>query len=192
MRCRIVLLGVFALSALCAAAPDPVIAERGGDQITVSQARALLAAAEPDARHRLQTDQAALKDFLRNVLIQRAVLAEAQGQKWEQKPEVAALLARTREQVVAQSYLAAHAMPPAGYPSEAEVQAAYDQNKAQFMQPRGYHLAQLFVPKPAPGTPDDGKRRLAALRVQVERGRLAFSPTQPVTSPACSISTWAG
>ncbi len=159
---------------VCAAAPDPVIAERGAEQITVSQARALLAAADPDSRHKLLTDQAALKDFLRNVLVQRAILAEALGQKWDQKPDVAALLARAHDQVVAQSFLAAHAELPSGFPSEAVVQAAYDQNKAQFMQPRGYRLVQLFAAKPAAGSVDDGKRRLATLRAQVDRGRLAF------------------
>ena len=164
-----------ALLVLCAAAPDPVIAERGAEQITVSQARGLLAGTDADTRHKLTTDQAALKEFLRNVLVQRAILAEARGQRWDQRPDVSALLARARDQVVAQSFLAAHAVPPAGYPSEPEVQTAYDQNKAQFMQPRGYHLAQLYTPKPAAGAPDDGKRRLAALRAQVERGRLVFA-----------------
>ncbi len=166
---------VLAVLGLCAAAPDPVIAERGGDQITVGQARALLASVDADTRRKLSTDQTALKDFLRNVLVQRAILAEAQAQKWEGKPEVAALLVRAHDQVVAQSFLAAHALPPAGYPSETELQAAYDGNKAQFMQPRGYHLAQLYVPRPAAGAPDDGKRRLSALRAQVERGRVAFA-----------------
>ena len=161
--------------AICAAGSDPVIAERGAEQITVSQARALLAGTDADTRRKLVTNPAALKEFLRNVLVQRAILAEAQAQKWEQKPDVAALLARARDQVVAQSFLAACALPPAGFPSEAEVQAAYDQNKAQFMQPRAYHLVQLYVPKPPAGAADVGRRRLAALRAQVEHGRLVFA-----------------
>jgi peptidylprolyl isomerase len=164
------------LASLCgAAAADPVIAERGQDRITVSQARAMIAAVDPDTRRRLTIDPNALKEFLRNVLVQRAVLAQAQAEKWEQRPDVANLLARTREQVVVKSYLAAHAMPPPAFPSEAEIKAAYEQNKAQFMQPRGYHLVQLFVPKPAAGAADDGKRRLAALRTQIERGHLAMA-----------------
>jgi peptidylprolyl isomerase len=168
---RLLFLAVLTL----AAADDPVIAERGADHITLSQVRAMIAAVDPDTRRKLTTDQAALQNFLRNELVARAILAQAAAENWDQRPDVAALLQRARDQVITQSYLAGHAALPAGYPSEAEVKAAYDQNKARFMQPRSYHLEQIFLPAANAASADDGRKKLAALRTQIEHGKLAFN-----------------
>lgn len=161
--------------ALAAAAPDPIIAERGRDQITLGQARAMVAGLDADARKKLTATPAAMTDFLRNILVQRAVLEEAQSVRWDQRADVASLIARARDQVIAQTFLAAHATPPTTYPSDAELQAAYTANKAQFMQPRAYHLAQIYTVKPPTGTNEDGRAKLAALRPQIERGRIAMA-----------------
>ena len=59
------------------------------------------------------------------------------------------------------------ATPPADYPSQAEIQAAYDKAKPQLMQPRGYRLTQLFVTLPANASPaaaEQAKHTLATLR----------------------------
>ena len=148
---------------LAAAAPDPVVAVRGNDQITASQVRALIANADPQTRVKLTTDPAALQTVIRNALLQRGVLEEARAANWDRKPEIAALLARTRDTAIAQSFLASHATIPAGYPSEVELQAAYEQARPQLMQPRGYHLLQLFVALPAGSPAADSDRAKAAL-----------------------------
>jgi peptidylprolyl isomerase len=114
-----------------------------------------------------------MQEFLRNVLLQQAILDEARAQKWDQRPEVAALLQRARDQVLTQSFLSAQAPVPAGYPSEAEVQAAYDQNKNRLMQPRTYHLAQIVLTS-ATAHGDDARKRLADLRARLLRGRVNF------------------
>jgi peptidylprolyl isomerase len=156
---------------LCAAAaPDPVVAVRGNDAITASQARALIAAADPDLRHRLQTDPSAVTSLVRDTLLQHAILAEAEAQHWDQNPEVAAVLRRARETVLLQTYLAAQAKIPAGYPSETEIQAAYEQAKPQLMQPRSYHLVQVTLA--ANGAALDAVReKLAALQHDISHGR---------------------
>jgi peptidylprolyl isomerase len=160
---------------LCAAAEDPIIAQRGPDQITASEARALIAGTDAETRHKLSTDRAALQEFLRNLLVQRALLEQADAEGWARRPDVAALLRRAHDQVIAQSFLAAQASLPAGYPSEAEIEAAYEQNKQRFLQPRAYHLAQIFLPRAAMASAEDGKRKLAPLRAQIQRGKLAFN-----------------
>ncbi len=154
-------------------AADPVLAERGAARITASQARAMLAGTEGELRRRLATDPAALRGFLRDALLRQAVLDEARAQKWEQRPDVAAALQRAHDQVVAASFLAAQAALPAGYPSEAEIQAAYAQTKAQLMQPRTYHVMQIFLPA-ASLHGDEGRRRLAELRSRIQHGRAGF------------------
>ena len=182
---------VAALPVIClllgAAADDPVLAERGDDHITTSQARAFIASADAATQHRLTTDPAALKEFLRNLLLQRAMLKQALAEKWDQRQDVAALLQRAREQILVQSYLAGHAPLPAGYPSDADVQAAYEQNKGRFMQPRSYHLTQIFLPRGAYAAPEDGRKKLVAIHAQIQRGKLSFDAAAKQGAPLQSL-----
>ena len=161
---------LLSLTPVLAHADDPVVAERAGDHITVSQARVLLGSLDPDARKKLEAGSA-VSDLLRNLLLQRAVLQEAEAQKWQDRPEVAALLQRARDQLVSQSFLAAQATLPAGYPSDAEIQAAYEQNKPKLMRPRGYQLSEIFLPgtaadqpRPAPPASRSGAARVTQAR----------------------------
>ena len=172
---KIVLAAVLACTVAAAAenTADPVVAERGAIQITSSRARAMLAGTDAELHQRLAADPTALRAFLRDALLQQAVLSEARAQKWEQRSDVAAAIQRARDQVVAASFIAAQASLPQGYPSEAEVQAAYAQNKAQLMQPRTYRLTQIFLPA-ASLHGDDGRRRLADLRTRVQHGHGNF------------------
>ncbi len=157
-----------------AAAADPVIAVRGTDQITASQVRALIASTDPQTRNKLTTDPKALQDVIRNALIQRGVLAAARAANWERRPEVAAMLARARDAALAQSFLASHTAPPPGYPSEAEIEAAYQQAKPQLMQPRAYRVSQLAIQLPPTASAqqiDAARRTLAAARDAFTAGR---------------------
>ena len=138
------LLLLLVASPLARAAEDPVVAQRGKDHVTLGQARAILAGLDADNRHKLAAGPA-LTDFLRNVLLQRAVLAEAQAQHWDQRPEIAAMLQRARDLAVAQSFLASQATMPQDYPTDADISTAYEQNRQRFMQPRLYHLSQVVV-----------------------------------------------
>jgi peptidylprolyl isomerase len=58
---------------------------------------------------------------------------------------VAAEIERARQSVVAETYLQSVSAAPQDYPSEAELQEAYDKNKTAFLVPRSYRLAQIFV-----------------------------------------------
>jgi peptidylprolyl isomerase len=156
---------------LSAAAADPVVAVRGTDQITASQVRALITAADPQTRAKLASDPKALQDAVRNALIQRGVLEAARAANWERRPEVTAMLARTRDAAIAQSFLASHAAPPAAYPSEAEIQAAYEQAKPQLMQPRAYQLTQLSIPLAPTASP----QQIDAARNTLNAARNAFA-----------------
>jgi peptidylprolyl isomerase len=168
-----------ALALLAAAAPDPVVAVRGADQITASQVRALIAGADPQTRAKLAQDPGALQTLIRNALLQKAVLEAARAANWDRKPEIVAMLTRTRDLAIAQSFLASHAAPPAGYPTEAEIEAAYEQAKPQLMQPRGYHLSQLFLTLPASASTaeiDHAKQTLASLQAGFAAGRPGALP----------------
>jgi hypothetical protein len=171
------ILALAAAVLISAAAPakgdDPVVAEQGATQLTAAQARGLVASADPETRKKLAADPAALKGFLRDYLLGQAILAAATGAQWDKRPDIVALAQRAHDTAIAESFLQAQATPPAAYPSEAEIQAAYTQNRAQLMQPRGYRLSQIFAA--ATGTAQDAARHvLADLRAQILHGRLSF------------------
>ena len=167
------LLPVLALL-LLAAAPDPVVAVRGNESITASQVRALIAAADPETHRHLQTDPTAVTALVRDALLQRAILAEAEARHWDQNAEIAALLRRARETVLVQSYLAAQAKIPADYPTEADIEAAYNQNKGQLLQPRAYKLLQAALTAQPRQSNDTARQKLASLQQDIARGRVKF------------------
>lgn len=162
---------------LAAAAPpaaDPVVAVHGDESLTASQVKALIAGTDPDTRKRLQSSQDALKTLISDTFLQHAVLAAAQQAKWDEKPEIAALLRRIREKAIIESFLAGQAPVPADYPSEAELQAAYEKAKPQLMQSRQYHLAQAFITVAAGASAEDARRKLTVLQKDVMAGRTGW------------------
>jgi parvulin-like peptidyl-prolyl isomerase len=65
-------------------------------------------------------------------------------------------------EVVAASYLEAHASPPETFPTEAEVETAYQLNQQRFVTPRQYHLAQVYLRRPKDGSEAAAVRKNAS------------------------------
>lgn len=124
------------------------VAQVDGTQITVEQLRPLFAGLDERQRAALEKDPTLLNQAVRTFLIQQIVLKEALEKNWDKQAAVAEELQRQRDNVIAQSYLRSLAQPPASYPSAAEIQAAYDANKAALVVPRQMQLAQIFVALP--------------------------------------------
>ena len=62
--------------------------------------------------------------------------------------QVQAAVEQARREIVVRSYLASVNAPPADYPSDAELQSAYDKNRAAFTAPRALHVAQIYIAVP--------------------------------------------
>lgn len=127
------------------AAEGDVVARIGGQDITADQIRATLAMLPPEHQVALARDPALLSQTVRMVLANRLVLAEAAAKNWGEQPAVVEQLKRIRESAITESYLQSVSTPPASYPSDAEIQEAYDANKTAFVVPRQFRLAQIFV-----------------------------------------------
>jgi parvulin-like peptidyl-prolyl isomerase len=98
----------------------------------------------------LSKDPSALNNLVRELIVQQLVYKEALAKKWEQQPQVAAQLDKIRQQAITQSYLDSLATPPQDYPSQADLQAAYEilkKNNA-LQVPKQYHLAQVYIACP--------------------------------------------
>ena len=159
-----------------AARAQDVVAQRGALRLTTADVRDLVNHADPPLRAQLQSNPAALTEFLRSRLLRQSLLAEAKARQWDQTPEVVAKIAEARDDVIVTSYIAAMGTADPAYPSDAEVQAAYEANKASMMRPRQYQIAQIMLLSPA-GNPqdEDVRKRLVALRQQAIRPRADFA-----------------
>jgi len=172
------LVSLVATTAAAADPSDPIVAQRGDITLTAGQVRDLVRSADPDQRQRLEHDPAELAQFVRNQLLQAVLLEEAKTAKWDEHPDIVARAERARQTVIAETYIASLTQPDPAFPSEADVQAAYDANKQRFVVPRQYHLAQIFVALPTGASPkaeDDAQKKIADLRAQLAKKGADFA-----------------
>jgi peptidylprolyl isomerase len=127
-------------------ANDDVIARVGGTNISADEIRAYVTALAPRDRAALGQDPNLLSQAVRMMLANRLVLQEVASKKWDQQPNVAEQLERVRENAVVELYLQTVSAPPAGFPSDDDLQKVYDANRGAFLMPRQFDLAQIFVP----------------------------------------------
>jgi len=125
---------------------DEVIARVGGTNISADEIRGYVAALGPRERAALGQDPSLLSQAVRMMLANRIVLQEVVAKKWDQQPGIAEQLDRVRENAVVELYLQSVSTPPAGFPSEDELQKVYDANRTALLMPRQFQLAQIFVP----------------------------------------------
>src|SRR5205823_2492336 len=72
--------------------PNEIVGRVGAAEIKLGQVRDFLRAADPNLRQQAEKDPQVLNRLVRNELSRMAVLAEARDKKWEQRPEVQALV----------------------------------------------------------------------------------------------------
>lgn len=127
-------------------ADDATILGKAGDiQLTTTEAREAIAGLEATGDAPLAKDPAAIGQYLRALLIQRLVIQQAQSTHFDKQPDVIAKLVRARETALSEAYLASHSQPPAEYPSQEELDQAYQAAKPQLLIPRTHHLAQIHA-----------------------------------------------
>ncbi len=182
---RRLILAASAAALLCgpASAPalaqdDPVVAQQGDVTLTAGAIRDMVRFADPALRQKLDTDPAALGLLVRDRVLQLSVLARAKASNFDQRPDVAWRADRAREAVITDAFVASVTQPDPSYPSAADVQSAYEANKAKLVIPRQYRLSQIFVAVPvdAAKSADDAARAKAAdARAQAVRARADFA-----------------
>jgi peptidylprolyl isomerase len=166
--------GLACASAVVAAtAGDTIIAKGGAIELGASDIRALVSSLPESSRATLSSNLGALEQLVRSELVRRAVTAEAKAKNFEQDPATVKALQLVREEAVTRLWLASQATVPAGYPSDAQIQAAYDAARASLAAPTQYHVAQIFISAP---DGSDSTKLAAALRKAVDiQGKIATS-----------------
>lgn len=124
------------------------IGKAGAVQIDDAEVRSLVAALPEAARAAVVKDPAALEKLIRSELLARAVVADAKSTGFDRRQATIAAVARAENELLAQLWLSDKTQVPPDYPSEAEVLAAYEENKASLREPARFHLAQVFLAAP--------------------------------------------
>lgn len=170
-----------------AVAAGPVVARAGAVTVGQDDVERLLQGLPEADRAAARNHRAGIENWLRQRLAGEALLREAQAKGWAERPEVKARVdAAAREisaRIVSSTYLESVAQVPAGYPSEAEVKAAYEDGKANFQVPAAYRVAQIFLAvqgsdAAATAKVRDEARKLAAQARQGDFAALAKSRSQ--------------
>src|ERR1700758_2006398 len=125
-----------------------VIARVGDTEIKLDEIRAGIESLDAREQAALARDPSLLNQTVRTLLMRRVVLKEALAKHWDTEPAVATLIQRARDNAVIESYLQSVSKPPDSFPTESELQAAYDARKSQLLVPRQFRLAQIFVALP--------------------------------------------
>lgn len=159
-------------------APDPVLGQRSAVTLTASELKQLLQLTDPELRQKIEHDPAALAQRVRERLLQLTLLAEAKKQQWDQRPEVKLRAQLAAEAAVVDSFVAAQAPNDPAFPTDDQVQKAYDANKSKLMLPRQFHVAQIFIAAPASTGVQgdaDGLRRSTDAHTQLVKQKADFA-----------------
>ena len=133
-----------------AQAEATIIAKVGDSEVKADDIKPLIEKLPVRDQLLLSKDPTALNNLVRELIVQQLVFKEALSKKWEQQPQIVAQLERIRQQAITQSYLQSLSTPPADFPSQSELETAYDTLKKNnaLQVPKQYRLAQIYIACP--------------------------------------------
>ncbi len=172
------LLAAFLVTAAGEPTDNDVVAQRGDVRMTGTDLKDALSLLDPAARAQVTASPQALATFVRERLLNMAVLAEAKAKKWDTQPDVIRRVNETKDAVVLQSYLASLVPADPMFPSEADITAAYENNKTRLVAPRQFHLAQILLavkPGATPQEVEEVHKKAIDLRAQAVRPKADFA-----------------
>jgi parvulin-like peptidyl-prolyl isomerase len=156
----------------------PVVAQRGDLKLTSADVKSMLARLDPTARAKVEASTGALANFVRDKMIDELLLTQAKEKAWDQNPDVVQRINDARDSVILQTYAASLVPPDPNFPPDQAIAATYEANKAKFMVPKQFHIAQIAILVPADAKPeaDEAARRKATeLRAQAARPKADFA-----------------
>ena len=151
-----------------------VVARVGDLDVNLDEIKSALGNLDVRELAAVSRDPALLNQVVRSLLVQRLLYREALAKKWDQSEQAVARLERLRQSAVTESYLESVSQPPAGWPTDPEVQAAYEANQASWLVPRQYRLAQIYVALPEGG--DQAAVTKAQGRIEAVKRKLDEKP----------------
>ncbi|WP_321287029.1 peptidylprolyl isomerase [Alcaligenes phenolicus] len=158
-------------------AATPAVATLGQVVVSQDELQQFLQALPAAQREAMRNDRVVLEQWLRSRLAEKAVVEQAKAQEWDKKAEIRSAIEEAQNQVILRSYLQSVSEPAADYPSEQDLQTAYQANQDQFQLPAMYRLSQIFlsVPDKDEQALAQAKKRADAWVKQMREGKADFA-----------------
>ena len=151
-------------------------------ELTTEEAKRLVLSLGESAEAPADLNPEAIERIVRTLLVQRLVLQEAETAKHADDPAVAARIVSAQQAALAESYLQSVSAPPANFPTETELSEAYQTNKAAFLIPKSWHLAQIFISAPSASENEETEKRLESIIKQLAEPNADFASIARVSS----------
>ncbi|MDF0731759.1 peptidylprolyl isomerase [Pseudomonas entomophila] len=158
------------VAAARSAVSGPVLASLGEQRVGSDELKDLLAQLPQETRERLRGDRPALEAWIRARLAEKALYRQAEAKGWPKRPEVQAQTRAASEQIVLRDYLVSVSAVPDDYPSQAELEQAYQASKGELQLPSRYRLSQIFLRVENPKDEDAVLKQAQALAKQARDG----------------------
>ncbi len=130
-----------------------VVAQAGSITLDGSDVRALVASLPSQTRAVVRSSLGSLEQVVQGDLVRRAVLKDAEASGFDHDPATIDQLNQVRDEALASLWIASKAAIPADYPSETDVEAAFNANRQALAAPTQYRIAQIFISAPDGGDP---------------------------------------
>lgn len=178
--------------------PD-IVAQRGDVQLHLATLRAALSHIDQIERDKIVANPQLLQNFVKNLMIRQILLGEAHTAKFEQDATAAAAIKDATDIALAQQWLLAQAKVDPAYPNAAELQAAYEANKANLFFPPAYHVQQIAILVPANATKEqeaDALKKIKEIRAQLMKPKADFADIamkqsqDPISAPKGGDLGW--
>lgn len=151
------------------------IAQLGDQYIEADELQALLADLPQGSAEQLGQNRTAIDEWLRSRLAEKKLLSEAVAQGWDQREEIQQMTRSATEQIVLRTYLDSVSQVPEDYPSEAELNAAYEINKGQWATPEMYQVSQIFLAVDDQSSLEKVRKRAVELTNAARKGQTDFA-----------------
>jgi peptidylprolyl isomerase len=125
-----------------------MVAKLGATQYTAADLSAYVQSLDPATRKQALADRETMNRLVELEIIRKAILNEAKAKNWQKRPDVAKQISQASDAITLKNYLSSVVAMPPGFPSQQDIQKAYDLNRDRFMVPRQYHLEQIFIASP--------------------------------------------
>ncbi len=158
-------------------AATPAVATLGQVVVSQDELQQFLQVLPAAQREAMRNDRVVLEQWLRSRLAEKAVVEQAKAQEWDKRAEIRSAIEEAQNQVILRSYLQSVSEPAADYPSEQDLQTAYQANQDQFQLPAMYRLSQIFlsVPNKDEQALAQAKKRADAWVKQMREGKADFA-----------------
>ncbi|MBT4442852.1 MAG: hypothetical protein HOD01_06025 [Oceanospirillaceae bacterium] len=124
---------------------DAVVATMLEQEVTWSELRAAVANGSDADRKALSEDSEVFSAYVKKLALRQHIIQQAQKIKLDDTQVVEFAVRQAYDKAMIDQWLNLATQPESGFPSQAEIDTAYQENQTQFVAPGRVNLSQLFI-----------------------------------------------